>query len=158
MSWNSLVKPTYRRSIALIRKPAAHGTAWLARWDDGQQYYDFVMAEPLEDESFRECIDREVGWVLRLDRQRDYLVANMARLNLEFQARLPGHSEPAQVTAVFYAVDLYRKAAWHQVDADPLNRWLSSKEICRGKTGDGQRINPLVTFLIRRSEVIQPWE
>jgi hypothetical protein len=152
------VKPSYRRAIALIRKPADHGTVWLARWNPRAEHYDFIMAEPLEHESFRECIDREVGWVLGLDRQRDYLVANMARLNLEFDARLPGHPVETCVNVAFYVVDLYRQPAWQRVDADRQNCWLSAKEICSGRTERGQLVNPALAFLIQRSQVIQPWE
>jgi hypothetical protein len=146
------------RSIALIRKPSAHRTSWLARWQNHSRCYDFIMAEPLEEESFRECIDREVGWVLKLERERDYLVANMAQINLDFCDALPGDAHETHIVVAFYVVDLYRKSAWKLVDADGENCWLSAEEIYTGFAQDQRPIEPNLRFLIRHSEVIQPWQ
>jgi hypothetical protein len=148
----------YFRSIALIRRPADHRSTWLARWDESAKFYDFIMAEPLEHESYRECIDREVGWILNLDRARDYLVANMAQVNLESDETFPGDAQPSHIGVAFYTVDLYRKNAWQQVAATEGIRWLNSEEIHAGHTSDGHPINPSLVFLIRKSEVIQPWQ
>jgi hypothetical protein len=146
------------RSIALIRKPADHRTLWLARWQDRGRWYDFVMAEPLGDESFRECIDREVGWVLDLERERDYLVSNMAQINLNFSDALPGDAHETHIVVAFYVVDLYRKSAWQRVDADRANCWLTAEQIYAGLAQDERPINPNLRFLVRHSEVIQPWQ
>lgn len=146
------------RSIALIRKPTEHRTSWLARWQDRGRWFDFIMAEPLGDESFRECIDREVGWVLDLERERDYLVSNMAQINLDFSDALPGDAHETQILVAFYVVDLYRKSAWQKVDADRENFWLTAEQIYAGHAQDGRPINPNLRFLIRHSEVIQPWQ
>jgi len=145
------------RSIALIRKPADHRTNWLARWQNHSHHYGFIMAQPLEGESFRECIDREVGWVLNLERQQDYLVANMAQINLDFCDALPGDAHETHIVAAFYVVNLYRKSAWQQVDADRENRWLTAEEIYAGQASDQRPIDPTLRFLIRHSQVIQPW-
>lgn len=149
---------TLIRSIAMIRKPAEHRSTWLARWQPPTRCYDFVMAEPLEEESFRECIDREVSWVLQLERRRDYLVANMAQINLDFCEALPGDAHETHIVAAFYIVDLYRKSAWERVDSDPENRWVTASEIYAGQARDDRPIDPNLRFLIRHSEVIQPWQ
>ena len=48
-------------SVALLRHPEQLEHLWLAHWDSRRQYFDFVTAERLDDESFRECLDREIA-------------------------------------------------------------------------------------------------
>jgi hypothetical protein len=142
----------------MIPKLESDSTLWLGRWSERQAALDFVRGRRLGEESFRECVDREVGWELGLRRDRDYLVANMAQLNLEFPAVLPGDSEPSHVAVAFYVVNLYGKAAWRQVESDPANRWLSGRELHQGRGRDGRPVSPLLSFLLKRADVIHEWD
>jgi hypothetical protein len=145
-------------SIGLIPKFVDDSTLWLARWRDRHSVFECGRGNRLGKESFRECIDREVGWALGLNRERDFLVANMAQLNLEFPAVLPGDSELSHVAVAFYVVNLYGKAAWQQVESDPENQWLTGRELHRGRTRLGRPISQLLTFLLKRSDVIHEWD
>ena len=84
-------------SIALVRHPEQLENLWLAHWNASRKHYDFVTAERLDDESFRECLDREVAWILDIRRDKDYIVSSQARLH---------HDLPIQVSDVeiFYVV------------------------------------------------------
>jgi len=71
---------------------------------------------------------------------------------------LPGEPHETHFGVAFYVVELYRKSAWNRVDADAKNRWLTAEEIHQKKSIDGRPVHPTLVYLIRRSEVIQPWQ
>ncbi|MFK7767778.1 MAG: hypothetical protein AB8B55_11195 [Mariniblastus sp.] len=145
-------------SVALIRKTQNQTVRWLARLNPTTLMLDFVIAQRLESETFRESATREVAWQLGLDRQRDFLVSNMAQVNLEFIDMLPSHFEKTNNKISFYNVEIYRQKVAEQLDSDPSNIWVNSEEICNGVTDSGRKFNPVVQYLINRSNVIQSWE
>lgn len=145
-------------SVALVRKTYNQRLRWLARINQSKKRLEFVIGHRLNDESFRETVIREVAWDLRLDRKRDFLVSNMAQMNLEFIDRMPGHYGKSHAMVSFYNVEVYRKDIVTQLENDPLNCWVSSEEICNGISVGGLRFDPLVPYLINRSSVIQYWE
>ena len=150
--------PKWYRSIALVRHVHNDRYRWLARGEAGDAPLTFITAQRLERESFRESIRREVAWVLQLDAQRDFLVSNVAQLNLEFIDRLPESEEDSHIAVAFFLVDLYRKHALQAVNDDPDNIWLTSREVCDGRTDSGARLDPQLTFLLDRAGVINPWD
>ena len=145
-------------SVALIRKTYNQSLRWLARLDPSTKQLRFVIGERLNDESYRETTIREVAWELMLDRQKDFLVSNMAQMNLEFIDRIPGHFDKSHVAVSFYNVEVYRKDVVKALEDDPQNFWVTSEEICNGTTANGRRFDPLAPYLINRSNVIQYWE
>jgi len=82
--------------VALIRK-VDQRIQWLGKKNPSQQQIDFVIADRLEKECWREAIMREVAWELDLDCKQDMVVSNMAQLNLEFESVLPGQIDPSQI-------------------------------------------------------------
>lgn len=145
-------------AVALIRNSTSPQASWLARQDVATGELKFVIGERLESESFRETVAREVAWEFELDRTRDFLVSNMAQMNLEFIDQLPGKFSESHVKVAFYNVEIYRRNIREQLEGDPLNFWVNSEEICDGVTRCGRRFMPIVPYLINRSEVIQYWE
>lgn len=145
-------------SIALIRKTQNQTLRWLARLNPSTLQLDFVVGQRLEDESYREAATREVAWQLGLDRSRDFLVSNMAQMNLEFVDLLPGQYEESLNQIAFYNVEIYRSKVIEMLDEDSANIWVNSEEICNGVTDCGRRLNPLIPYLINRSSVIQSWD
>ena len=139
-------------SVALIRHPEQLENKWLAYWDEGRRRYDFVTAERLEDESFRESLDREVAWILDIRRGKDYLISSQARLHLD----VPVESELAETFFVveFYIVDLYGKSGRASVELNKQLCWLSSDEVLSGQTSAGVPVNPLLVELLRKADVI----
>ena len=150
--------PTKDISIALIRRLSDEGWRWLARWDNRQSCFDFVTALRLEGESAREAISREVAWTLDLNRGRDILVCNMAQCNLEFIDYLPGDNFETKTKVAFYNVELYGSEAVERVNSVAENAWLTSQEICDGRTSEQLPLNPLLAYLVAKSGVIQHWE
>ena len=145
-------------AVSLIRNNSNQTVRWLARMNESTKRLEFVIARRLEEESYREAAIREVAWELRLDRKRDFLVSNMAQINLEFIDRMPGSYSKAYVNVSFYNVEIYRRDVLEEIDADPLNLWVTSEEICNGVTRCGRQFSQIVPYLINRSNVIQYWE
>ena len=129
-------------SIALVRRWFGEEERWLARWNDREHVLDFVRAERLEGESYRESIDREVAWTLRLERNRDYIVSSVPRLHFQAPLEIPGHCMPVYFVVQFYVVDLYGQRATHALDADASNRWCRPVELKVGRTAEGRPIAP----------------
>lgn len=143
--------------VALIRKIGKR-IHWLGKHNRAKKQIDFVIAQRLEKESWRDTIMREVAWELDLDRKRDMIVSNMAQLNVEFEAILPGQSDTIKIISAFYNVELYRKGTLEKVDQNEDFLWLSSNEICDGVSDSGIPISPLVILLNEEAKVIQHWE
>ena len=147
-------------SVGLIRKPVDESMRWLTLWNESQNHWEFVVASRLEKESFRESITREVAWRLELTRDRDFLVSNMAQLNIEVVEVLPAVSsgEPVHLALAFYNVDIYRKQSMKIVDSLQNVRWLTSREVCNGASESGELIDPQVVEWINRWEIVLPWQ
>jgi len=150
------------KSIALLRHPEQLENLWLAYWNTGRNYFDFVTAERMEGDSFRESLDREVAWILDLRRRKDYIISSMARLHLELPAN-DSQSDPQdtaprdgapQAVVEFYVVDLYGKSGRASVELNQQLRWVSGEEVLSGQTNDGQAVSPSLVQLLTRADVI----
>ena len=145
-------------SVALIRKTYNQNVRWLARLDPLASKLVIPIGPRLERESFRDTAIREVAWEFRLDRQRDFLVSSMAQKNLEFIDRIPGRAEKSHLRVSFYNVEVYLKKVVETLEKDRQNFWVTSEEICNGRTRGGRPFDPMIPYLVNRSRVIQFWE
>ena len=145
-------------AVSLIRRINENKLQWLVRWNHEPEHYSFIVGSRLENETYRESITREVAWQLGLDRNKEFLVSNMATLNLEFIDQLPGQCSPHHIAVSFYPVDLYRESARTKVANNNDLVWANSDEICSGLVNDNQPFDPMMLNLIRRSGVIQSWD
>lgn len=146
------------RSIALIQEVGDGPTRWLLRWQASQCQWQFIIGERLNKESFRETIQREVGWQLNLDPKSDFLVSNMAQLSMEYVDEESNAERLQHVAVSFYQVHFYRRHVLEKVNSDHTNRWVSAAEICEGKTLDDQPIHPRVVQWINKWQIVQPWQ
>jgi len=151
--------PVYRHGIGLIRNfSTGNMLRWLGVYDQRTQTIGFVSGERLEGESFRESVKREVAWCLNVDRQTDFLTAKMAQLNLEFIDALTEGDPARHYHVAFYNVEVYREKVLDMIAAREDLIWVTSDEICAGRTKLGIHFDPLLIALIDRSKVIQQWE
>lgn len=148
--------PDFVGSIALIRRVEDGKTKWLVRHHACSDTYKLVQADRLEEESFRECIDREISWSLSLERNRDYIISSVPRLHLEVQNRAPGEETGDILIVEFYVVDLYGRKAIEKL-ADESNHWVTGAELNLGVTGNGRAIDPLQQKLLAKADVIPVW-
>ena len=145
----------YIRAVAML--PAdAERTRWLCLLDPNRNQLEFVTGEPQRDESFRECVQRESCDALGLA-PRELLVASVAQINLDVHDVLPGDFEASHITVAFFLVHPYRNVARQKVNAHPQAYWLSGRELLEGADEDVTSVDPILHYLLRRSEVIQAW-
>ena len=155
---DELYLPPYRKSIALIRNfDTGKMLRWLAVYQKKSRSLNFVTGDRLQGESFRESILREVAWQLDIDR-KDFLTSKMAQLNLEFIETLPHTSVERHYHVAFYNVEVYRRDVIEKIHNRSELTWVTSEEICDGKTKLGVPFDPTLGYLINRSDVIQHWE
>ena len=85
-----------RQSIAaaaLIRRTEAAQVLWLARWSRSWKRFHLVGGHKHDEESFRECLVREIGEELGLVEDADYEMAAVPTAHLEFTAWSEGAKE-----------------------------------------------------------------
>ena len=111
-----------------------------------------MTAERLDDESFRECLDREIAWVLDLRRGKDYIVSSQARLHLDVPVEAA--DDETFFVVEFYIADLYGKASRGMVELNRDVSWLTSDEVLSGQTSKGVPVNPSLVELLNRADVI----
>jgi hypothetical protein len=129
---------------------------WLAVWDNRHCHFDFVIAERLENDSFRECLDREIAWKLPLRKGKDYLISSVARLHLDTAFSAAKQTSLMLYSIELFIVDLFGKMAAQSLANDPNLRWLSSNEVLSGKTNCGRNISPRLVSLITKADVFPP--
>ncbi len=119
-------------AIALIRRWFDDQSKWLVLHDESAQRHRLIEAQRLEEESFRESIDREVAWQLDLDREKDFIVSSTPRLHLEIPIEITHGCSDKQEQRIdvveFFLVELYGKSAQEHLDRNPNVQWLSSRQ------------------------------
>lgn len=143
--------------IALVRHVDKQ-IRWLAIHNPVLKQLEFVASERLEGEAEREVVRREVSWALGLDRNQDFAVSNMAQLNLELDDPFWTQTGASRCRISFHNVELYRSAVIRQLTFDSRFVWLTSTEICEGRSQNGIMIDPKFVLLNERANVIQSWE
>ena len=135
-------------ALALIRSRKEGHTLWLARWNRHWQSYSFVGGHEHPEESFRECVVREVGEELGLSEGTGFAVASQPQAHLEYTAwSESAQAETAYVIEIF-DVELLGTAARDAVDADPQNRWVTEAEIRSQRSADGEPISATMERLL----------
>ena len=133
-------------AFAVIRRDERGQTLWLAQWNPKWGAYHFVGGHKRPEETFRECLVREIGEELHLCEGLDYRIASAAPTHLEFM----DFSESKQ-TQTSYIMELFGvelgPGACSKVESDADNRWLSEAEIQAGRTHDGRRVSPTMKRL-----------
>jgi hypothetical protein len=145
------------QSVALVQQTDGTQNKMLLNWHKDRNRWEFILADRLNKESFRESVTREVAWQLNLNRKSDFLVSNMAQLSMEFVETQPDESQ-LHIAVAFYSVHIYRRSILELLVQEPSNRWMSAAEVCQGKTTDGQTIHPRVVTWINKWSVVQPWQ
>ena len=142
-----------RQSIAaaaLIREERAGQVFWLSQWSRTWKCFHLVGGHKKPEESFRECLVREIAEELDLREGTDYEMAAEPAGHLEFVAHSQRTNEETAYTTELFEVRLHTGPARRKVDADPQNRWLSESEICSGRTDDGQSVSPTMQLMLAK--------
>jgi 8-oxo-dGTP pyrophosphatase MutT (NUDIX family) len=135
-------------AIALIRRQQNGHTQWLAQWNDHWQTYSLVGGHKRADETFRQCLVREVHEELGLTDRVDYQAPDQPLECLQFTAWSQRAKEDTQYTFEIFPVVLSSSRIEQTVIIDPRNRWLSGEELTAGRSVDGKAISPTFTRVL----------
>lgn len=142
--------------IGLIYRPTPHGNQYLVCQLDNADVWTPFISERLERESFRETVTREIAWQLDLDRDKDFVVSNMAVGSHEFVEK--EFNVDHHVAIAFYRARLFTEFSRNKIESNANCRWVSSKELCAGQLEDGQPFDSDFVDWVNRWSVIRPWE
>lgn len=140
-------------AIALVRHPRELEKRWLAWWNSNANHFDFVTAEKLQGDSFAECVEREIAWVIDLRRNKDYLVSRMARLHMQESIVVNGIE--TATTVEFFVADLFGRESRNSVESNANVRWLTNAELLKGHTDDNKEVNPWLVQLLRKADILR---
>lgn len=137
-------------SVALIVRRQTE-SEWLLQWNAAWNCFNLIGGHKREDESFRDCLIREIDEELHLHVARDYRIAAKPQLELGYLAFSKRAQCETQYEVLVYPVDLEvsaeRQAMLEQ--AEENNRWVSESEIDSGKTRDGATISDMTARVLR---------
>ena len=119
--------------IALVRRWFNDQSHWLVLTDSEESERRFVEAERLEQESFRESIDREVAWQLGLRRGKDYIISSVPRLHLELPVTVnhecSGEAEARFDIVEFYLIELFGRQSRAALDQNSKVEWWNVERL-----------------------------
>lgn len=137
-------------ALALIRHQDESGrTCWLVQWHAKWNAYALVGGHKRSDETFRQCLIREVTEELQLTVDIDFAVAPEPLAQLEYTAWSHSAGQDTQYTIELFDVEL-TAAARRKVDADPINRWLTEAEIRDQRTTDDNPVSETVGVMLNQ--------
>jgi len=145
-----------RRSIAalaLIRREEHGRPRWLLQWNPSWNAFSFVGGHKRPEESFRECMVREIGEELGLEDGTDFVMGGAPAAHLEYNAWSHGAREETAYTMELFDVQL-EPSARVAIEANPANRWLSEDEIRTGRCTDGRPVSGTVNLILTKARVL----
>ncbi len=146
------MQPKLRQSVAafaLIRREDRGADLWLAQWNKRWQCYNFVGGHKRPDESFRECVVREVNEELQLNEGQDFTVPAEPMAHLQYVDWSASAREDTAYTVELFEVELIGLDAHCTVNADSSNRWITLQEIESGRAADDRPISSTMKRLIQ---------
>ena len=137
-------------AVALIARRTGSSPLWLVRWNDKWRAYHFPGGHKHPDESFHDCLVRELREELGLEDQRHYVFGDKARAHLEFVAWSESHQTETAYTMELFDVMLADEATASWLAVDAHNRWLTESEIRAGRAVDGRPVSRTTATLLDR--------
>jgi 8-oxo-dGTP pyrophosphatase MutT (NUDIX family) len=135
-------------AFALIQRQEQGQTLYLAQWNLHWRALNLVGGHKRLEESFRECLVREVGEELGLALGGDYEIRDQPPLRLEFDAFSDGAWELTSYTLEIFPVVLNENSALAKIASNPDNRWVTEAEALAGRCNDSTRISPTMTRVL----------
>jgi 8-oxo-dGTP pyrophosphatase MutT (NUDIX family) len=136
-------------AVAVIRREQDGQILWLTQWNPKWGAYHFVSGHRRPEESFRECLVREIAEELGLHEGTDYRVESGHRPPVEFPAVSRSAGVETWYVMQLFEVKLAGDRPLNQIDADSKNRWLNEAEIRAGRCRDGKPVSETMLRLLK---------
>ncbi|MCA9124697.1 MAG: NUDIX hydrolase [Planctomycetaceae bacterium] len=140
-------------AMAVIRYEQADQTCWLTQWNKRWHGFHLVGGHKLPDESYYDCVVREICEELGLEVDRDFVVSEVPLSQVSYVAQ----SRSAGVETL-YSVEVFDTkllaGAKPKVDANRNNRWVTDSEVRQQCCDDGMSISPTMRLLLEQSGLL----
>jgi 8-oxo-dGTP pyrophosphatase MutT (NUDIX family) len=143
-------------ALAIIRRPGRSSPEYLTRWNEKWQALNFVGGHRHLDESFRDCMLRELAEELG-PAATGARVGEKPLARLEYTAFSKSAGQDTAYVMELFDVELV-PAALAAVSADPANCWLSSEAVLAGRAGDGRAVSDTVRLLLQKTGLLPAGE
>jgi 8-oxo-dGTP pyrophosphatase MutT (NUDIX family) len=140
-------------ALAVIRRSTASGIHWLAQWNAKWQALALVGGHKRPNESFRECAIREVTEELGIAAGVDFSVQESPLAQLQYVALSRSANEDTTYLVELFDTTLLTEAAQRKVNSNPLNAWLTTREIAGLKTDHGRPISETIQLLLTKAKL-----
>ncbi len=142
-------------AFALMGRVHGGQRQWLAQWNDHWERYNFVGGHKRSDETFRECIVREIAEELALVDGTHVTVAEEPAAHLQYQAWSHRANEDTQYVIEVFPSPLLSHEVESIIDANPLNRWLDESEIRAQQTADGRWVSEIMWMVLAQVGLVE---
>jgi len=138
-------------AVAIIRREHEGRTLWLAQWNRNWQRYHFVGGHKHADETFRQCVIREIGEELEIAEDQDFLVADQPLAHLDYTAWSEGARQETHYVLELFEVQLLGDSTRQRIEANSRNRWLTEEEIREERCHDGSPVSETMGLLLAKA-------
>jgi hypothetical protein len=142
--------PESEAAVALIRLGHGRETRWLARWNHRWSAFNLISAKKWSDESFRECLLREIDEELGLREGVDYDWPAESAAHVEFTAFSHAAGIETRYKMELFEVELRVESALPAIDVAPTNRWLREAEVRAERTSDDRPVSATMKRLLEQ--------
>ena len=145
-----------RTAVALFRRWFGDESRWLVCLDERQWRPELIEAECLENDKFREALDREIAWRLRLDRGKDYIISQVPRIHRELvsrHVRRSGEQENVLEVIEFFIVEPFGTQVFDSLDGNLAVQWWTVGEMLGERGSEEWRLPQRQRDLLKVSDV-----
>jgi 8-oxo-dGTP pyrophosphatase MutT (NUDIX family) len=139
-----------RRSIAaaaLIHRLENGQSQWLVQWNSLWQRFYFVSGHKEPEETFRQCMERELTEELQFRQGIHFNVATEPICHLDYDTWSRSAEMETRYTIELFQVELIGSEALAIVEANPANRWINAQEMNAGKCCGGAPLSETIRRL-----------
>jgi 8-oxo-dGTP pyrophosphatase MutT (NUDIX family) len=131
-------------ALAVFQRDVEGQAQFLAQWNDAWQTWALIGGHKRSDETFRQCLIREIEEELGLRVPQDVRLDEEPLTRLQFTAWSQRARANTQYEIEAYAARLLSQLAEQVVAANPQNRWLTRDEIAAGRASDGTAVSEML--------------
>lgn len=141
-------------SIGFLRRLVGEDEEWLGTWSNIADAFEFPQARRGPDETFRSCLPSAIESTFGLDRRSDFVVSGLSRAHIQAPIQWSDTDLPQWVIVEFFVADLFGEQSRKLVDQRVGARWVTLREVARGRTADGDLISSKQRELILRADLL----
>ena len=148
-------------AVALICRRQDGEAQWLARWNKHWKCYYFVGGHKRDDETFFDCLVREIKEELGISAEQDFTVApqplahleyvawsRSAKAETEYTVEVYGVKPETEYTVEFFDVRFIDDAIRERIQSKQALRWLNEAEIRGQRCSDGLPVSETMARLL----------